>query len=440
MSDNEQKILTSRKFLPAVLKQNSNGWHIEYYAYNNEVHSLERKRIKVNMLRKKARTFAEFRSMATQMIIEINCKLAEGWSPFTLYEGQPKYMVTAVKEVQNTIPITLECSVPADLPEPHPQEQDTPSAPTSPFLVDVLSDFIRIKGKELSAGTMRSYSSFCNNLKAWVNKYHVGIACGDFSQRLANEYLDYVFEGNNSNDEKRNRNRISDDHVSPRTYNNNLKIGRAVFNWALSHCYCESNPFEKIQVKREQQKQRTIIPADARQQVLSYFRQNNPQFEIICRLVFTSLIRPIEISRLKVSMINFEKHCIELPSDSTKNHKSRNSRIDEELETLLRKHIEGANGDDYLFADKVWKCGRTPMSSHSFTLVWTKMRNDLGLPKEYQLYSLRDSGINGMLRAGVADLDVMQAAGHSDLKMTTRYANHIDTNLINRLNEKAPDF
>lgn len=133
---NDQNFSSLRKFLPAVLKQNSNGWHIEYYAYNQETKSLERKRLLINKLRKKARTFAEFRSMATQMIIEINCKLAEGWSPFTLYEGQPKYMVTAVKEVQNIIPITLECSVPADLPEPHPQEQDTPSAPTPPYLVD----------------------------------------------------------------------------------------------------------------------------------------------------------------------------------------------------------------------------------------------------------------------------------------------------------------
>ena len=440
MSDIEVKNLSMRKFLPAVLKQNTNGWYIEYYAFNSFEKSLERKRLKVNKLRKKARTFAEFRSMATQMIIEINCKLAEGWSPFTLYEGQPQYVVTAVQEVQTAIPISLECSVPANLPEPHPQEQDTPQEPSSPYLTEVLDNFVRIKGKELSAGTIRSYSSFCNNLKAWIDNNHAGITCADFSQRLANEYLDYVFEGNNSNDDKHKRNRLNDDHVSPRTYNNNLKIGRAVFNWALSHCYCSSNPFEKIQVKREQTKKRTVIPADARQQVLTYFRKNNPQFEIICRMVFTSLIRPIEITRVKVSMINFDKHCIELSPEITKNHKGRNSRMDSELENLLRKHIEGANQDDYLFADKCWRCGRVPMASHSFTLVWTKMRNELGLPQEFQLYSLRDSGINGMLKKGVSDLDVMQAAGHSDLKMTTRYANHIDENLINRLNEQAPDF
>lgn len=78
--------------------------------------------------------------------------------------------------------------------------------------------------------------------------------------------------------------------------------------------------------------------------------------------------------------------------------------------------------------------------SHSFTLVWAEMRESLSLPETYQLYSLRDSGINSMLKANVNDLDVMQAAGHSDLKMTTRYANHIDSNLINRLNEQAPAF
>ena len=57
-----------------------------------------------------------------------------------------------------------------------------------------------------------------------------------------------------------------------------------------------------------------------------------------------------------------------------------------------------------------------------------------------QLYSLRDTGINGMLKAGIDPLSVMQAADHSDLSMTTRYANHAAPELFRKLNEKAPSF
>ena len=57
-----------------------------------------------------------------------------------------------------------------------------------------------------------------------------------------------------------------------------------------------------------------------------------------------------------------------------------------------------------------------------------------------QLYSLRDTGINGMLKAGIDNLSVMQAADHHDLSMTTRYANHEDPELFERLNKLAPKF
>lgn len=68
------------------------------------------------------------------------------------------------------------------------------------------------------------------------------------------------------------------------------------------------------------------------------------------------------------------------------------------------------------------------------------MRAVLKLPREYQLYSLRDSGINNLLKADATDLDVVQIVGHSDLSMTFRYANHIDESLIERINKIAPEF
>ena len=107
---------------------------------------------------------------------------------------------------------------------------------------------------------------------------------------------------------------------------------------------------------------------------------------------------------------------------------------------MLAHHLIGAKPEDFLFADKCWRCGKVPMSSHTYGNVWENMRKAIGLPQEMQLYSLRDTGINGMLKAGIDPLSVMQAADHSDLSMTTRYANHADPELFRKLNEKAPSF
>ena len=68
MSESGQTFESLRRYLPAVLRQNSMGWYIEYYAYNQVTKSLERKRMRVNRERKKSRTFAEFRALTNEKI------------------------------------------------------------------------------------------------------------------------------------------------------------------------------------------------------------------------------------------------------------------------------------------------------------------------------------------------------------------------------------
>ena len=99
MTNSFQNSVSLRRYMPAVLRQNGSGWYIEYYGFNQITKALERKRVKLNRERRKARTFAEFRALANQMIIEINCRLASGWSPFCFYEGQLQYIISQVSQI-----------------------------------------------------------------------------------------------------------------------------------------------------------------------------------------------------------------------------------------------------------------------------------------------------------------------------------------------------
>ncbi len=479
-----------RRFQPAVLRQNTMGWYIEYYAFNPVANGLERKRIRINRERRRARSYAEFRSIASQMIIRLNFQLSSGWSPFVAaavtmpvavqpamgYAAKPvmaqsvmaqpaaeqspiNYAAQAVYQApQATVcstPQPIQTQQPVQAPQPIQTPALAASAPAAPapvspeptpkeddgaiLITDMIERFLKAKSRELTENTMRSYSSFCNGFGKWIATYHPALKTNAFTKRLAVEYMDYVFEGKNSNKNGK-ATKHDDGTVSNRTYNNNLKQGRALFSWAIERCYCEENPFEKLKTKREEQKTRTIIPEQWRQRIREYFEKNNPQYLIICELVHTSLIRPVEISRLQAKMVNIGESCIEMPADITKNHKARRARLSDELRAMLAQHIMGAKADDYLFADKCWRCGQVPMSSHTYGNVWEAMRKAIDLPREMQLYSLRDTGINGMLKAGIDALSVMQAADHHDRAMTTRYANHADPELFRKLNEKAPKF
>lgn len=403
-----------RQFVPAELKHNSKGWYIEYYKLNPIVQDLERVRIMMNRERKRCKTLTEFKLQTSAIILQINNQLAAGF--INLQQNIPAY---GIGTQENYTGDNVRFYTP---------------------LEQVIDLYEKDRCGELKETTMRSYSCFCKQFKQWVHNNCPSIAASVFTQTQANQYMEFVLLGNNSKGKKSVRKKIREDRVSPRTYNNNIKLARALFSWAMEKSYARVNPFEHLKQKKAQGKDRTIIPKEVRDRIVAYFREKNPAFIIVMQLVYKSFLRPVEITRVKVEQLNFDKHCIEMKGSQKKNGKDHNCRMDDKLEALLRDHIRGAKPDDFVFGAGTWKPSQTPAASHSFTIIWDRMREALKLPREYQLYSLRDSGINNLLKAGATDLDVVQIVGHSDLSMTFRYANHIDESLIERINKIAPEF
>lgn len=208
---------TMRRYMPAVLKSNTNGWYIEYYAFNQITNGLERKRQRVNKERKRARTFAEFRSITTQMIIRINCQLESGWSPFA---------ISSTLQVQPTMPVVMQpIQLPTQqamqsyAPEPAPAvaAQQKPVDDGSVDMLVMIRKFLDVKKRDLTENTMRSYESFCNGLKKWIILKHPDLRSNQFTKRLAVEYMDYVLEGNNATKNGKAR-KHDDGTVSNRTF------------------------------------------------------------------------------------------------------------------------------------------------------------------------------------------------------------------------------
>ena len=72
--------------------------------------------------------------------------------------------------------------------------------------------------------------------------------------------------------------------------------------------------------------------------------------------------------------------------------------------------------------------------------MWERMRDDLHLPDEYQLYSLRDSGIRAKLDNGMDPAVVMHAAGHHNLAETTKYAIKANREELAMIVAQSPSF
>lgn len=371
-------------FLPACLKKNSHGWYIEYQVSDPTKGAMKRYRTHLNVLRKRYARLADFKAHCNDIIIQINAKLAGGWTP--------------LGEFQNTRHYT-----------PLPM---------------VVNDYLQEKESELRPDSMRSYRSFCAGFLKWLEATAPECQAILFNKVLAVRFLDHCSK---------------DRRLHGRSWNNQLKAARALFAWAVEKCYCKENPFVGIKTKREEEKRRVLIPSDQRKRIADWCSENNPGLLIVCQLVYSALIRPKEIRYIRVGDVYIKEHYIHINSSIAKTHYTRFASLTPALESLLTNWMANAKPGDYLIGRNYIACA-TQQSNSRFVKDWEKMRKALKLPDTMQLYSLRDTGINEMIKSGIDPLTVMQHADHHDLSITTRYANHADPHLVETISKKAPNF
>lgn len=373
------------QYYPAVLKNSpkSIGYYIEYYAIDGVTNKLRRQIVKLNRLRKRYKA-SEFRLQAALLVQEINTKLAGGWSPFL----------------------------------------ETSNARFYTPLLPLLDEYLKEKQKDLRPASLANYKSFCTVFGQWIKENAPAVRSGNFTKVYAAKYLDDFYKKK----------------IVARTYNNQLKQCRAFFSWLVEKCYAKENPFTNFKVKRVDKKRRILIPETTRQEIRSYCLANNPNYLIVLQLVFNSLIRPKEISELRIKDLNLQEKCILVRPEVAKTHNARYASLSDELIKLLSSPQFQKAKPNYYVLGAGYVPNTIKMPKDRFHKDWDKMRKALKLPEEMQLYSLRDTGINTLLKNGVDTLTVMQHADHHDLSITTRYANHADPNLIKKIYENAPDF
>lgn len=368
-------------FRPPKLLNNSLGWHIEYYVLDPVTQKLIRKRFRLNELRSQCVSAAEFKQRANQVLQELTNKLVTGWSP----QG----------EVQ--------------------------SGRYYSSLFDALKRFLDIKERELRPDSMRTYKGIIKIFKEWMK---TDCVCIDFGRAQALAFMDYCY---------------TERKVSATTWNSYLKLCRVIWSWLFDNLYIKDNPFTPIKKKRADEKFRVVIPESVRSRIAEYFEERNVGYLFVCSMVFYSLIRPTELTRLRVCDIDRENRCIFLPDTATKCHRSRFTPIEPAIFSRLMEAIDGHDGGEYVFG-RSFSPGPNGLKKKQYLVVWERMRADLNLPDEYQLYSLRDSGITAKLHSDISPEIVMHAAGHHNLAETTKYAMKANKGEIETIVAYSPAF
>lgn len=385
ISEKHTKDRVSTNYLPAVLKEYKSRWVIEYYVEHPIEQRMVRKTIKVNRILSRYGSKIKARAHINKMVNNINIKLAGGWNP--LFHSEDARLYT--------------------------------------LLTDVFDIYINEKKKELRKNSMISYIDFGNTFIPYIKKISPDMYASMITRLMCVKWIDELYIERN---------------FGVCRYNNFIKAGRAFFNWAKEKCYVKDNPFDTIKLKQKHQKQREIIPKETREKIVEYLNKHNSNVTVLLKLIYNSLLRPNEIRLLKINYIDKNNKCIIIPSNVAKNGKQRIVYLTEDLSNDLNSmNLQQYPNEYYLFSID-FKPGKNKVGGHYYSAYWAKIREKIGLPKTMQLYSLRDTGIFDMLKAGIDDLSVMQHADHSSLDMTTIYANHADPHLGEIIREKSPIF
>ena len=355
-------------YTPAELKENK-IWVVEYYVLNPNTNTLERKRKRVRPIK----SISERRKFAKKLILEINSRLESGWNPFFENKG--------TRELTK--------------------------------LLDALEVYINRCTTEHKDGnirfdTFRTYNSQIKLLKEYIitRLKQPEMFAYKFDEDFIGTYLDYIrYERG----------------LSAKTRDNYLSFLTTLSTFLLKKKYIAVNPTLTYTKINRKTKQRTIIDPTTREKIFSYWDKKNPNFLTLCLVCYYCLVRRTELTKLRVKDINLEKSTLFIDSFDSKNRKSAHVTIPNKLKPILRIHLNGAPLTDYLFSAKNYAPGPEQVTPMRITKRWSYMRDGLGIAKNIHWYSLKDTGITDLLRAGVALISVRDQARHSSSAQTDEY-------------------
>ncbi|MFD2827162.1 tyrosine-type recombinase/integrase [Leeuwenhoekiella polynyae] len=353
---------------PAEVKElKNNNWRIVFRCRIPGSNTMKRFRRRVKPMSNKK----ERMRYAKKICAAINQKLAEGWSPFTDDTANKEYR--SLQEAINRY--EKECNTMVDRGQMRPD-------------------------------TARSYSSQLSQLSKYLE--HIGepnLFAASFNRAFMRKYLDHIYY---------------DKGRTPRTVNNYLRFGSQFANWLVEREYLVTNSISGIPQMVNQKKKREIIDPHTRKQIIKELKRNNTGFLVCCLMVYYCMIRRTELTKLRVGDVKLLEGVIVVPSEVSKNKKNDTVTIPQAFISYLVDHLKGATNQDFLFSEN-FKPGGKGLSPKKVSDTWAALRKKIGFKKEYQFYSLKDTGITQLFYLNVPLIKIRDQARHHDIKITESY-------------------
>lgn len=254
--------------------------------------------------------------------------------------------------------------------------------------------------------TRQSYSSKVNILKDFIAVQTNPIKYAyQFDVTFCTDFIDWIF---------------LDRESSPRTRNNYRGWLYSLAEFLIARKHIKTNPVEHIRVMPEHEKFRKDLSPQMLKQMATHLNKVDKPFYLACLMQYYTLIRPGEMSNLKIGDISIKRQSVFVSKEFSKNHKDAEVGLNKiVIKLMLDLGIFNYPNDFYLFGSK-FKPSKEKYGAYQFNIRWKAMRKALNWDDCYQFYSLKDSGIRDLANAqGV--VVARDQARHSDISTINKY-------------------
>ena len=297
-----------------------------------------------------------------------------------------------------------------------PEYRDSDSEKT--YILDALDKAVSVKRLVQSE---RAHSSFKNRIELFKKYlYRSNLAflnVKEISRKHISDYLEY---------------RLLDQKVSSRTRNNDLIDLKSAFNVLVEKELIEKNPCLGVKKIPQQTEMHEDFTKEELKRIFDYVNEHDNNLGLFIKLIYYSGLRPIEATRIKLSYINLEKRCIQMPVGSLKDKNSLQLKIinDSIVADLLKLEIDKYPKDYFLFS-ALGKPSITGTTRDYITDKVKKVKTKLGLPENKTLYGFKHTFVSLLLEKQVPHIEIMKITGHKTLSSFQVYARRFLTDLPN---------
>jgi site-specific recombinase XerD len=229
---------------------------------------------------------------------------------------------------------------------------------------------------------------------------------------------------------------VLDTEVSSATRLHRYRHLRAFFNWCVAEKLMTNSPCDAIAEPREQQKVPEYLSEDEYDALISTIEQDyqqkveagqiRPDQVIWLRDVFLFAVRTGmrrgEVCNVRWRDVDFEHEFVRVRSDEEFRTKSGHERViplaTDALEMLRRLRDERDDAKGFVFSGY----GGKRLNGNYLSKQFRQYRELAGLDEKFSFHSLRHTFASHLVNKGTDLYVVKKLMGHSEIKMTQRYA------------------